>query len=32
VLAVLIAIPLVGLGALLWLRGAGTYSRSASSA
>jgi hypothetical protein len=32
VLAVLIAIPFVGLGALFWLRGAGVYSRSASSA
>jgi hypothetical protein len=31
-LAVLIAIPLIGLGALYWLRGAGIYSRSASSA
>jgi len=32
VLAVLVAVPLVGLGALFWLRGAGVYSRSASSA
>jgi hypothetical protein len=33
VLAVLVAVPLVGLGALLWFRGAGTYTRrSASSA
>jgi hypothetical protein len=32
VLAVLIAIPLIGLGALYWFRNAGIYSRSASTA